>query len=303
MDLGEISTGTEITIYFEMENRVMQALCRAIGPLNKGLIVTKPLYNGMPLGLVRDFSFSIRDKGNNQHKFKCALIQPVKKWNNKFYYMEGLEGLDLSDHRRAIRYPVGLWGIAYVHAGTDAKVLVYDISMRGISLVVERNAVFSIGDSIHISFKEKNKAHHLNVTADVVRKFQVDDFDAIGCRITEMGTDYMAFATKVKSTYLKKSEEADAAEQALEKKSVAESDVSMQIQNKEMDDDQWENFQNDTFFPASEGTLTPEKNSEVDEEMSLEDSDSVLLPIRDIEGNPVIIKTSDEVSPDGKVHF
>ena len=203
MDITDFSTGTEITIYIPILDKLIPANCKVVGPRGQGIMVTQPKYKGVPLNEMRDFSFSIHDKDNNKYNFKCSLIQPIPQLNNMFYYMEGLMGIDTANYRKAERYPVGIKGTAYKGKERDVQVVVYDISMRGISFVMERESVFRVGDEVTITFQEKERSRHLVVQAQVVRKFSLDEFEAVGCRMHDMGTDVMAFVKKVKDRFTK----------------------------------------------------------------------------------------------------
>ncbi|WP_026508868.1 PilZ domain-containing protein [Butyrivibrio sp. MC2013] len=204
MDLNDISTGTEITIYIQIMNVTIQAVCNAIGPLGEGLIVTQPRYRGVPLNQMEHFRFSITDSWNNRYDFRCALIRPVQKWNNRFYYMEGLEGMDMSELRHAARYPVGIEGVAHVGMEDDDRVLIYDISMRGFSIVALQRGAYKLGDTVEVTFRDNPNPHRITMQGEVVRIFVVGDFEACGCHITQMGTDVMSFITHVKEVYEKR---------------------------------------------------------------------------------------------------
>lgn len=209
MDITDFSTGTEITIYIPILDKMIPAVCKVVGPRGDGIMVTQPKYKGVPLNEMHDFSFSIHDKDNNKYNFVCSLIQPISQLGNMFYYMEGLKGIDTKNYRKAARYPVGIKGSAYVGKEADVQVVIYDISMRGISFVMEREAVFRIGDEVTITFQEKERSRHLVVPATVVRKFSLDEFEAYGCRMHDMGTDVMAFVKKVKDRYTNGGESQD----------------------------------------------------------------------------------------------
>lgn len=209
MDITDFSTGTEITIYIPILDKMIPAVCKVVGPRGQGIMVTQPRYKGVPLNEMHDFSFSIHDKDNNKYNFTCSLIQPISQLGNMFYYMEGLQGIDTRNYRRAERYPVGIMGTAYTGKERDVQVVVYDISMRGISFAMEREAVFRIGDEVTITFQEKERSRHLVVQATVVRKFSLDEFEAVGCRMHDMGTDVMAFIKKVKDRYTNGGESQD----------------------------------------------------------------------------------------------
>ena len=209
MDITDFSTGTEITIYIPILDKMIPAVCKVVGPRGQGIMVTQPRYKGVPLNEMHDFSFSIHDKDNNKYNFTCSLIQPISQLGNMFYYMEGLQGIDTRNYRRAERYPVGIMGTAYTGKERDVQVVVYDISMRGISFAMEREAVFRIGDEVTITFQEKERSRHLVVQATVVRKFSLDEFEAVGCRMHDMGTAVMAFIKKVKDRYTNGGESQD----------------------------------------------------------------------------------------------
>ena len=100
-------------------------------------------------------------------------------------------------------------GTAYTGKERDVQVVVYDISMRGISFAMEREAVFRIGDEVTITFQEKERSRHLVVQATVVRKFSLDEFEAVGCRMHDMGTDVLAFIKKVTDRYTNGGESQD----------------------------------------------------------------------------------------------
>ena len=65
MDITDFSTGTEITIYIPILDKMIPAVCKVVGPRGDGIMVTQPKYKGVPLNEMHDFSFSIHDKDNN----------------------------------------------------------------------------------------------------------------------------------------------------------------------------------------------------------------------------------------------
>lgn len=201
MDITDFSTGTEITIYIPIMDKMIPAVCKVIGPRENGIMVTQPRYKGVPLNEMHDFSFSIHDRDYNRYNFKCSLIQPISSLGNKFYYMEGLQGIDKRNYRKAERYPVGILGSAFSGQRKDVQVVIYDISMRGISFAMEREAVFRLGEEVTVTFQENERSRHLVVEAQIVRKFSLDEYEAVGCRMHNIGTDVMAYVKKVKDRF------------------------------------------------------------------------------------------------------
>ncbi|MCR5770835.1 MAG: PilZ domain-containing protein [Butyrivibrio sp.] len=209
MDITAFSTGTDITIYIPIMDKMIPALCKVIGPREQGIMVTQPKYKGVPLNEMHDFSFSIHDKDFNRYNFRCSLIRPIPELNNMFYYMEGLQGIDPRNYRRAERYPVGIMGVAHSGVSKDVHVVIYDISMRGISFAMEREAVFRLGEDVTVVFQEKEHNKHLNIQASIVRKFSLDEYEAVGCKMHNLEPDVMAFINWLKEQHTTKEESQD----------------------------------------------------------------------------------------------
>jgi|GEM_PF-6821838 len=204
MNLSDISTGTQINIYVQLnESKKICATCHAIGPLDDGLVVTRPFYRKVPLNHLTDFTFSIRDKGNNEYSFICNSIDCMDKYNRKFSLMRGLQGIDMSENRMAERYPIWKRAKAHLEQKDDVSVILYDISMRGISIIVADENVFEIGDELHVSFKEADKTRHLTIEATIVRRFNVENYTALGCKTTNMDPAVMGYIAGLKERYNK----------------------------------------------------------------------------------------------------
>jgi hypothetical protein len=62
---------------------------------------------------------------------------------------------------------------------------------------------------VTITFQEKERSRHLVIQAQIVRKFSLDDYEAVGCRMHDIGTDVMAFIKKVKDRYTNGGESED----------------------------------------------------------------------------------------------
>ena len=67
--------------------------------------------------------------------------------------------------------------------------IVHDISMRGISLLVDNATTLKIGDTVDVMFRYGAMLHNYELSTKVVRNFEVQGKRAVGCSISNLSVD------------------------------------------------------------------------------------------------------------------
>lgn len=115
MYLSDIPAGT--TLYIDSKNKNQEIICNAIGPLDRGLLVTNPMCNGTPLNSLENFTFHFTDDQNNSFKINCASLKPAGILNGRFHLMEGLQSIEMPKPKRRLGTTRG-GSLRHHYAGT-----------------------------------------------------------------------------------------------------------------------------------------------------------------------------------------
>ncbi len=115
---------------------------------------------------------------------------------------QGCETVKIPNNRKAERYKIQRIAHARVGNKIEQKVLINDLSMRGVSLLVGKSSkAYDIGDEVDLDMVKEDGYSHVKISCQVVRKFKIDQFEAVGCELRNVSTcllDYILCIKKQK---------------------------------------------------------------------------------------------------------
>lgn len=120
--------------------------------------------------------------------------------------------LEPENSRRAERFYIEKLGLISVN-GNNMQLrncLVHDISMRGISLVVDDDTECVPGDKIDVMFRYGATLHNYELSTVVVRNFKLGKKNAVGCSISNLNIDLIGLLSSKKNEKQTKLDEAPA---------------------------------------------------------------------------------------------
>ncbi len=201
MNVSEISNGSEVKIHAYINNHGIVLMTEAIFGVSAGLLVKPMEYFGKYMQFLEPSSVEIRNKRDGRiYKFMSTTITPVKTRYGNFHLIRSLSKLEPENTRRAERFYIEKLGLMSVNGNNqDLKnCLVHDISMRGISLILEKGTKVKIGDTLNVMFRYGATLHNYEITTMVVRNFEIQGKPAVGCSISNLNVDLIGLLSSKK---------------------------------------------------------------------------------------------------------
>ena len=201
MNINDISNGSEVKIHASINDHGIVLLTEAIFGVSAGLLVKPMEYFGKYMQLLEPSNVEIRNKRDGRvYKFMSTTITPVKTRYGNFHLIRCSSKLVPENTRKAERFYIEKLGLMSINGNNqDLKnCLVHDISMRGISLVLERGTNVKVGDTLNVMFRYGATLHNYEITTMVVRKFDVQGKDAVGCSISNLNVDLIGLLSSKK---------------------------------------------------------------------------------------------------------
>ncbi len=198
MKVSEISNGSEIKIHASIAGHGIVVLTEAIFGVSAGLLVKPMEYFGKYMQFMEPSNVSIRNKRDGRvYKFVASTITPVKTRYGYFHIIRSSSALEPENSRKAERFYIEKLGLLSVNGNSlDLRnCIVHDISMRGISLILEDNTNVKPGDKIDVMFRYGGTLHNYELSTVVVRTFEVQGKRAIGCSISNLNVDLIGLIT------------------------------------------------------------------------------------------------------------
>ena len=219
MNISDIKPGTDLCIKLMIDSSPVPFKTIAIMPYKGGgLLVNTLVYKGEPLPDWADGSIDpFTDAQGLRHQFRVDSVLAVDKYDKVLHAIYGSE-LILKDanRRKAERHVINLLGKAEVRRGVYTNVIVYDISMRGISLMLGKCPVkLNRGDEIAVSFRKDANSKTLNARCRVMREFMVGNYPTVGCQLMNIEPELLTFILQTRNH-----KEAPQAEQSRSKVTV-----------------------------------------------------------------------------------
>ena len=213
MKVSEIANGSEVKIYAAINGHSVVIMTEAIFGVNVGLLVRPMEYFGKYIQFLEPSNVQIRNKRDGRvYKFMSTAISPVKTRYGNFHLIRCSSMLEPENSRRAERFYIEKLGLISVN-GNNMQLrncLVHDISMRGISLVVDDDTECVPGDKIDVMFRYGATLHNYELSTVVVRNFKLGKKNAVGCSISNLNIDLIGLLSSKKNEKQTKLDEAPA---------------------------------------------------------------------------------------------
>lgn len=206
MKVSEIANGSEVKIHAAISGHSIVLLTEAIFGVSAGLLVKPMEYFGKYMQFLEPSNIEIRNKRDGRvYKFMSTTITPVRTRYGNFHLIRSSSKLEPENSRKAERFYIEKLGLMSVNGNNmDLRnCIVHDISMRGISMILDRNTVAKPGDQIDVMFRYGDTLHNYEVSTIVVRNFSVKEKPAVGCSISGLNVDLIGLiASKKKEAHL-----------------------------------------------------------------------------------------------------
>lgn len=192
MKVSEISNGSEVKIHAAISGHSIVLMTEAIFGVSAGLLVKPMEYFGKYMQFLEPSSVEIRNKRDGRvYKFMSTTITPVKTRYGNFHLIKSSSKLEPENTRKAERFYIEKLGLISINGNKmDLKnCIIHDISMRGISLLVDKATTLKIGDTVDVMFRYGAMLHNYELSTKVVRNFEVQGKRAVGCSISNLNVD------------------------------------------------------------------------------------------------------------------
>ncbi|WP_029230894.1 PilZ domain-containing protein [Butyrivibrio sp. VCB2006] len=202
MNINDIAAGSEVKIHASINQHNVVLMTEAIFGVNAGLLVKPMEYFGKYMQFLEPSQIQIRNKRDGRiYKFMSTSVTPVKTRYGNFHLIRCSSSLEPENERKAERFFLEKLGVFRTNgnSATIKNCIVHDISMRGMSLIVDNATKVRVGDQIDVTFRYGELLHQYEVTATVVRMFSVSDRPALGCSISNMNVDLIGLLNTKKS--------------------------------------------------------------------------------------------------------
>lgn len=202
MKVKNISPGTKVNIELIHEGKKYKVESTVLTQYSDGVLITPVVCEGKMIQYCSEASMSYTDSYGKLRSFCLDSISPIDFSGSLFHVAQGCETVKIPNNRKAERYKIQRIAHARVGNKIEQKVLVNDLSMRGISLLVGKSSkAYEIGDKVDLDMVKEDGYSHVKISCQVVRKFKIDQFEAVGCELRNVSTcllDYILCIKKQK---------------------------------------------------------------------------------------------------------
>ena len=202
MNINDIAGGSEIKIHASINQHHVVLMTEAIFGVNSGLLVKPMEYFGRYMQFLEPSQIQIKNKRDGRiYKFMSTSITPVKTRYGNFHLIRCDSKLEPENERKSERFYLEKLGVFRINgnSATIKNCIVHDISMRGMSLIIDNASKVKVGDHIDVTFRYGELLHQYEVAAIIVRLFSVSNRPAIGCSISNMNVDLIGLLNTKKS--------------------------------------------------------------------------------------------------------
>ena len=192
MNVNDIANGSEIKIYAAIGGHNIVIMTEAIFGVSAGLLVKPMEYFGKYMQFLEPSQVQVFNKRDGRiYKFMSTSITPVKTRYGNFHLIRASSKLEPENSRKAERFYIEKLGLMSVN-GNNADLkncLIHDISLRGISLILDRDTTLKPGDTLDVRFRYGATLHNYEISTVVVRNFDIQGKRAVGCSISNLNVD------------------------------------------------------------------------------------------------------------------
>jgi hypothetical protein len=192
MNVSEIANGSEVKIHASIGGHGIVLMTTAIFGVSAGLLVKPMEYFGKYMQFLEPSSVEIKNKRDDRvYKFKSTTVTPVKTRYGYFHLIRCESALEPENSRKAERFSIDKLGLMAINGNNLSlrNCIIHDLSMRGISIILDDTTRCRIGDKLNIMFRYGSLLHSYEVNTVVVRYFKVKEKNAVGCSISNMNVD------------------------------------------------------------------------------------------------------------------
>ncbi|SEG49099.1 PilZ domain-containing protein [Butyrivibrio sp. Su6] len=199
MNVNDIANGSEIKIYAAIGGHSIVLMTEAIFGVSAGLLVKPMEYFGKYMQFLEPSQVQVLNKRDGRiYRFMSTTITPVKTRYGYFHLIRASSKLEPENSRKAERFYIEKLGLMSINGNNlDLKnCLVHDISLRGLSLVLDKNTSLKPGDHLNVMFRYGATLHNYEVSTVVVRNFEVQGKRAVGCSISNLNVDLIGLLSE-----------------------------------------------------------------------------------------------------------
>jgi hypothetical protein len=205
MKITDIPQTTELMLQLTIDGLPHTCSTTVLTAYGDGLLVSTVMHNGKAVGFCSGGTFEFtRPCTHEIHRFHVESVSRIELGSTHFHLLRGQDTAVTGQQRKAERYMVQRMGTAVINYTRTINVIVNDISMRGISLLVGQEQKCKVGDEIRLSFFTSGVARRLTLQCKVVRLFNVQGYNAVGCIVKNVDMDYLNFVNEKKAEHNKK---------------------------------------------------------------------------------------------------
>ena len=174
-------------------------MTEAIFGVSAGLLVKPMEYFGKYMQFLEPSQVQVLNKRDGRiYRFMSTTITPVKTRYGYFHLIRASSKLEPENSRKAERFYIEKLGLMSINGNNlDLKnCLVHDISLRGLSLVLDKNTSLKPGDHLNVMFRYGATLHNYEVSTVVVRNFEIQGKKAVGCSISNLNVDLIGLLSE-----------------------------------------------------------------------------------------------------------
>jgi hypothetical protein len=199
MNVNDIANGSEIKIYAAIGGHSIVLMTEAIFGVSAGLLVKPMEYFGKYMQFLEPSQVQVLNKRDGRiYRFMSTTITPVKTRYGYFHLIRASSKLEPENSRKAERFYIEKLGLMSINGNNlDLKnCLVHDISLRGLSLVLDKNTSLKPGDQLNVMFRYGATLHNYEISTVVVRNFEIQGKKAVGCSISNLNVDLIGLLSE-----------------------------------------------------------------------------------------------------------
>lgn len=196
MYINEVMHDSTIKIYAKINNHPILLYTKAMFGMPVGLLVESLTYFDKCIEIIDPCEVYVKNlRDDRTYTFYADSILPIMTKYGQFHLIRCDKESAADNRRKAERFDVTKMGLISINNQDMRNVIVYDISMSGIAVILDKYTKCQKGDSITIQFRIDNTFHLYTVEGVMVREFDVKGHRAIGCRIDSLESDVVQMIT------------------------------------------------------------------------------------------------------------
>ena len=199
MKTSEIAPLSPAILETEVDGKQHLLRTEVLAGAEWGLLVKRIQENGVDIETHQESQVTVRNRGDNRiYVFAVQSVTPTNSDYGVVHVLKIEAVATIQSLRKAERVDMLSKGEVITPKG-KFNVVIYDLSVRGISMIIGDKSICAVGDVLSVSFYVGQDFHKYEAQAEVVRFFQVKGKDAIGCRLRGMPVDVIGLVDRKKA--------------------------------------------------------------------------------------------------------